>query len=289
MGIQRTYEELARPPRPGSWEALYWGTIASLMRTVGGRLSEGMRLGYQYGFDSGEMLDYVYRNEAHGAWGIGRLVDRVHLNAIGWRGIRQRKVHLQTLLREAIGRQRAPGRTIHIVDVAAGPGRYLLEVLQKLGQNGVRATLRDWDETGLAQGRGLAQAMGLQQVVRYERGDAFDPHDLAQIAPRPQIVVVSGLYELFPDNALIARSLGGIYGLLEAGGLLIYTNQPTHSQLELIARCLPNREGKPWVMRLRSQEEMDRLVVSAGFQREKTLIDRWGIFTVSIASRGHRS
>lgn len=287
MAVQKTYEELARAPKPGSWKALYWSTISSLMRTIGGRLSEGMRIGYQYGFDSGEMLDYVYRNEARGAWGIGRLLDRIHLNAIGWQGIRQRKVHLQALLREAIDRQQAPGRSIHIVDVAAGPGRYLLEVVRQLAQNALQVTLRDWDEAGLAQGRELAQAMGLK-VVRYERGDAFDPNDLAHITPHPHIVIVSGLYELFPDNALISRSLGGIYTLLESGGRLIYTNQPTHPQLELIARCLPNREGKPWVMRLRSQEEMDRLVASAGFQHEKTLIDRWGIFTVSIASKGHQ-
>ena len=258
--------------------------MSSLMRTAG-PLSEGMRIGYRYGFDSGEMLDYVYRNEAHGAWGIGRLLDRIHLNAIGWRGIRQRKAHLQTLLREAIRQMRAPGASIHVVDVAAGPGRYLLEVAQELGQDGLHVTLRDRDEAGLAQGRMLAQAMGVQGV-RYERGDAFDPHDLGRIAPPPQIIVVSGLYELFPDNSLISRSLGGIYALLAPGGQLIYTNQPTHPQLELIARCLPNREGKPWVMRLRSQEEMDHLVTEAGFQHRKTLVDRWGIFTVSAATKG---
>lgn len=149
MAVQKSYEELLRPPQPGSWEAVYWGTVTSLMRIIGGYLSEGMRIGYRYGFDSGEMLDYVYRNKAQGAWGIGRLVDRCYLNAIGWRGIRQRKIHLQALLREVIPQQRASGRPIHIVDVAAGPGRYLLEVVQELGQDGLQVTLRDRDETGL--------------------------------------------------------------------------------------------------------------------------------------------
>lgn len=285
MTRQRTYEELAQPPPPASWEAIYWGTVATAMRVVGGRLSESMQIGYRYGFDSGEMLDYVYRNEARGAWGIGRLLDRIHLNAIGWRGIRQRKTHLQTLLREGINQMRAADTPVHVVDVAAGPGRYLLEVLKEFGQDGVKATLRDWDETGLAQGRALTEVIGLRGV-RYERGDAFNPDELQRITPSPQIVIVSGLYELFPDNALISRSLSGIHALLESGGKLIYTNQPTHPQLELIARCLPNREGKPWVMRLRPQQEMDRLVTEAGFRRQKTLVDQWGIFTVSVASKG---
>ena len=278
------YEELTQSPPPSSWKAIYWKTAATMMRVVGGRLSEGMRIGYRYGFDSGEMLDYVYRNETHGAWGIVWFIDRLYLNAIGWRGIRQRKVHLQTLLREAINHLRASGKPIHIVDVAAGPGRYLLETLKELGQDGLQVTLRDRDEVGLAQGRALAETLGLKGV-RYERGDAFDPHDLKRITPPPQLVVISGLYELFPDNTLISRSLSGIHAVLEPGGQLIYTNQPTHPQLEMIARCLPNREGKPWVMRLRSQEEMDRLVAHAGFQHRKTLVDRWGIFTVSVATK----
>ncbi len=243
-----------------------------------------MRIGYRYGFDSGEMLDYVYRNQAHGAWGIGWILDRVHLNAIGWRGIRQRKANLQTILRELLAARRTSGNSVHVVDVAAGPGRYLLEVLRELGPEGIEATLRDWDETGLAQGRVLAEEMGLK-TVRYQRGDAFNPEELRQITPAPQIVIVSGLYELFPDNALVSRSLGGIYDLLQAGGCLIYTNQPTHPQLEMIARCLPNREGKPWVMRLRPQQEMNQLVEKAGFHRQRTIADPWGIFTVSLATK----
>jgi len=278
-----SYDELVRPLRPWSWQAIRWGMLARLARAVS-PLSEGMRIGYRYGFDSGEMLDYVYENRARGRWGIGILLDRAHLNAIGWRGIRQRKIHLQTMLCEAIGQLRTGGRPLHLVDVAAGPGRYLLEVLREVGSDSLTATLRDWDATGLEHGRALATQLGVS-AVRYERGDAFDPQDLARITPKPHIVIVSGLYELFPENALIRRSLGGIYKILEPSGWLIYTNQPTHPQLELIARCLPNREGKPWLMRLRPQEEMDGLVREAGFCPYKTLRDRWGLFTVSAAKK----
>ena len=52
---------------------------------------------------------------------------------------------------------------------------------------------------------------------------------------------------------------------MEDGGLLIYTNQPWHPQVEFIARVLTNREGNPWIMRRRSQAEMDALVRAAGF------------------------
>ena len=72
---------------------------------------------------------------------------------------------------------------------------------------------------------------------------------------------------------------------LDPDSHLIYTNQPWHPQVEMIARVLKNRDGKPWVMRRRTQEEMDELVRTAGFAKLDMLIDRFGIFTVSLAQR----
>jgi hypothetical protein len=72
-----------------------WSIMRALLSTIG-RTSEGVRLGYVYGFDSGTMLDYVYRNQAHGKLGFGRLIDRVYLEAIGWRAIRARRVLQKT-------------------------------------------------------------------------------------------------------------------------------------------------------------------------------------------------
>ena len=56
--------------------------------------------------------------------------------------------------------------------------------------------------------------------------------------------------------------------------------------MEFIARVLTNREGQPWIMRRRTQAEMDQLVHAAGFTKEAQEIDEWGIFTVSLARRG---
>jgi hypothetical protein len=48
---------------------------------------------------------------------------------------------------------------------------------------------------------------------------------------------------------------------------------------------LTNREGRPWVMRRRTQGEMDALVREAGFTKRQMRIDEHGIFTVSVAER----
>src|SRR5688572_19687465 len=171
--------------------ALKWRALSLLMRTAGGA-SEGIRLGYQHGFDSGPMLDYVYENRARGCFVFGRLVDRVYLDSIGWRAIRARKALLQDMLRQEIAANRARGEGTVLLDVAAGPGRYLQELAAELGGAGdLEIICRDLDPAGLAQGRRLARTSGLL-CVRHEQGDACDPASLARVRPRPNVVVASG-------------------------------------------------------------------------------------------------
>ncbi len=70
------------------------------------------------------------------------------------------------------------------------------------------------------------------------------------------------------------------------GGYLVYTGQPWHPQLELIARALTShRQGQAWVMRRRTQAEMDQLVAAAGFRKITQRVDQWGIFSVSLAQK----
>ena len=249
------------------------------------RLSNGVRLGHQTGFDSGQSLDYIYENRPGGWSPLGRLIDRQYLEAIGWRGIRQRKIYLRKTLEAVIAETLVGGAEARVLDVAAGPGRYLLETLRHFAGQPVTARLRDRSESTLESGRALAREMGLEAVVRYESGDAFDEAALSALTPRPTVAVVSGLYELFPDNARVLASLRGLHAALEPGGHLVYTNQPWHPQVEMIARVLTNRDGEPWIMRRRTQAEMDALVRAAGFEKTAMEIDRWGIFTVSRARK----
>jgi SAM-dependent methyltransferase len=249
------------------------------MRTVG-RASAGIDLGYRHGFDSGEMLDYVYANRARGRWGYGTLVDRLYLDSIGWRAIRARKDLLQSVLRAAIERQRAAGRPIVILDVAAGPGRYLQELAVDFGDPGdLTIICRDLDEQGLEQGRAQAQRRGLRHV-RFERGDACDAVSLATVRPRPTLVVASGLYELL-DAAAIQRSMAGIHALLEEGGEFVFTTQVHHPQLELIANVLPNRFGQPWVMACRSVATVESFARQCGFTSLATRLEPLGLFAVT--------
>jgi hypothetical protein len=146
--------------------------------------------------------------------------------------------------------------------------------------------LRDYSEINVRQGRALIHEKGLDEIARFEQADAFDRKGIASIEPRPTLGVVSGLYELFPDNDPLRNSLAGLADAVEPGGFLVYTGQPWHPQLEMIARVLPShRAHQPWVMRRRTQAELDQLVEAAGFRKVDQLADDWGIFTVSVAQR----
>jgi alpha-beta hydrolase superfamily lysophospholipase len=285
-----TFDEaqaLAKPLPPLSPRGLYWtATRAGL--ALGGALSAGIRLGHDTGFDSGSTLDYVYRNHAQGVTPLGRLVDRIYLQSIGWRGIRRRKLHVEALIAQAARALAGRGQPVHVVDIAAGHGRYVLDAVARLDPPPASIVLRDYSDINVRDGAALIAQRGLQHVARFVRADAFDRAGLAALAPAPTLAIVSGLYELFGDNALVARSLAGLADAMPPGAQLVYTNQPRHPQLELIARALTShRAGQAWVMRRRTQQEMDQLVAAAGFRKQAQLIDEWGIFSVSIAVREH--
>jgi hypothetical protein len=278
-------DALRQPLRRNSPRDLYWRLTRATLR-FGATLSDGLRVGHSTGFDSGSMLDYVYRNVAAGRTPLGRLFDRIYLDSIGWRGIRQRKLDVEELLREAMSRLRVSGRPVHVVDIAAGHGRYVLDALANGAARPDSILLRDYHDGNVRDGAALITQRNLGDIARFVNADAFDRASLEAIEPRPTIGIVSGLYELFADNTLVGESLAGLGGAMAAGGFLIYTCQPWHPQLELIARALTShRGGERWVMRRRTQAEMDQLVERAGFRKVAQRINEEGLFTVSLAER----
>jgi len=282
-------DRLASPLPAFSARGLYWTGYRANLR-LAGFLSKGIALGHKTGFDSGSTLDYVYRDQAEGLGRLGRVIDRAYLDAIGWRGIRQRKVHVEELIQAALQRLAAAGEPRRILDIAAGHGRYVLEALADGEQQPEQIVLRDYAPINVEAGQRLIADKGLSGIARFEKADAFDPDAIAAAEPRPTLGIVSGLYELFPDNAMVRRSLDGLARAIAPGGYLVYTGQPWHPQLEMIARALTShRGGEAWVMRRRTQAEMDQLVAAAGFRKLVQRIDEWGIFSVSLAVREERA
>ena len=264
---------------PKAW---YYGAARFLLGTVG-RLSAGIRIGLAHGFDSGVMLDHVYENRAAGIGPLGRLIDRVYLNAPGWVGIRNRGDLLRTKIADTLRHLSADRGEIVLADLACGGGRYVLGALRDVGEDlRVRAVLRDYRDENVEKARANAARLGLSVTV--ERADAFSDADLGRL-PRPDVVVVSGLHEIVEDDALVRNHFAQIARLLPAGGRLVLTIQPDHPQLEFIARVLVSHTGRPWAMRLRPVELTRAWIEAAGLQVLDVEMEPKGIFGVIVARK----
>jgi len=271
-----------------------------------GHVSQAISAGLEHGFDSGSSLDKVYDNTPSGRGAVGRAIDKFYLNNIGWQGIRVRREHLLELAGEAITHiqmQKEAQDSQHasiseqpnhvprsytpkLLDIASGHGAYVFDLLEKF--DNLHAELRDYETYNAQALQAKAEHLGMgNRVVTYQK-DAFDSssyHNNNAVTPAFDIAIASGVFELFSDNTLLATALAGMYASLQAGGYLIYTNQPWHPEQEFISKTLNNHRGSSWVMRCRSQAEMDQLVERAGFEKVSMRIDKFGIFTVSLAKK----
>lgn len=280
--------ELTKPLPPFHAKAIKFGLARFLIRTVG-RLSKGIEIGCTYGFDSGVMLDHVYDNKADGRFLVGRLIDRIYLDAPGWAGIRNRGELLRDTIvaqtQKIAAEKAAKGQEpLRLADLACGGGRYLLAALGLLRDAGidVQATLRDYRAENVVKAHDNAARAGVPAVI--ELGDAFSDADLGRLAS-PDLVVVSGLHEIIDDDWLVARHFRQIAQRLPVGGRLIVTVQPDHPQVEFIARVLTSHSGRPWAMRLRSVALIESWAQAAGFAVETVTMESCGIFGVLVAHK----
>ena len=268
-----------------------------------GHVSDAIATGLEHGFDSGSSLDKVYANTPNGKNRFGKIVDKFYLSNIGWQGIRMRREHLLELARIAIAKRSASdnhfenhynhsAQSLRLLDIASGNGYYVFDLLAEF--DSLHAELRDYDRHNVQVLTDRANELGVNERVVALEKDAFDPASYASVdiaintaADNTNnlfdLAITSGIFELFSDNTLVSTALMGIHNSLAAGGYLLYTNQSWHPEQEFISKTLNNHRGSSWVMRCRSQAEMDQLVTQAGFTKLDMRIDRFGIFTVSLA------
>lgn len=261
-----------------------------------GHVSDAIATGLEYGFDSGHSLDQVYYNQPSGQNKFGQAVDKFYLSNIGWQGIRIRREHILELAREALADIKSANQNQvnqsnsdepyqpKLLDIASGHGFYAFDLLTEF--DSLHAELRDYDAHNIQALQAKAASLDITSRVVTCKKDAFDPASYKEVdkeSTKFDIAIASGVFELFSDNTLPATALAGIYDSLNAGGYLLYTNQPWHPEQEFISKTLNNHRGSSWVMRCRSQAEMDQLVERAGFKKVSMRIDRFGIFTVSLA------
>jgi predicted RNA methylase len=268
------FADLLRPlpvhsPRAWRFAAARAGTRA------GALLSEGLRIGYSHGFDSGPFMAHAYANRPAGRTALGRRVDRRLLERRTLVAFRDIRALAEVAVLDAIDAASADAPVV--ADLAAGPAPYLLNALT--ARPGARAVVGDADGAALAAARDAADGLGLDGRVSFITADAFDRAALAALAPRPDIVLELGLYGIYHDDARIERHFLDLAELV-APQQIVFNVQTRNPEIEHIARVWRNAEGERCVWRLRSLEQILGYAAAAGYRPRSVSSDRHGIYRV---------
>jgi 2-polyprenyl-3-methyl-5-hydroxy-6-metoxy-1,4-benzoquinol methylase len=275
-----SFEELQQPLPTFSPKNVYYILLRFLLRTIG-NLSDGIRIGNMYGYDSGVMIDYVYKNRPSGRFGVGTLIDWAYLNSVGWRGIRLRKLLLVRYLTRVVQDHLQRKPHIRYLDIACGGAEYDIEALKQFDASKIDVELRDYKMENIEKATHNASAHGLRSI-RFQQANAFDA---ANYGDRWDVVVASGFWEIIDDDSLIKGCIQNIAACLNSGGSLVFTIQPYHPQLEMAARALTSNTGKPWIMRLRSLDLYRQWLNEAGLEYASHEMETHQIFGVVEARR----
>lgn len=264
-------------------EKIFFGIQKKSLNKLGW-LSGGMDIGLTHGFDSGPSLNYIYKNKVNGKFLIGKLLDRFYLNQTGWKGIRERKKNLLSLVKERI--LSSSKMDMKILDVAGGVGNYLFDIKEEFPD--VEIVINEIKMKNIQMGEKIIKNKQWKNI-RFTNFDCFNMENYKKMEFIPDIVIISGIFELFGDNKMLDQTIKGISQILSLGGSIIYTGQPEHPQLKQIAFVLNNHRSNDWIMRIRSQQELDNIFLHNGYDKKEILVDNEGIFTVSLVKRSSDS
>jgi len=241
----------------------------------GALLSDGLRIGWRHGFDSGPFMAHVYANRPRGHTPLGRAIDRRLLERRTCVAFRDIRALAEAAVLEAID---AVGRPDAVVaDLAAGPAPYLLRALAE--RPSARAVLGDVDDAALDTARAAAEVAGVADRVTFVRADAFDRTALGALDPRPDVVLELGLYGIYHDDGRIERHFRDLAELV-APAQIVFNVQTRNPEIEHIARVWRNAAGERCVWRLRPLDQILGYAAAAGYAPAAVTADRYGIYRV---------
>jgi hypothetical protein len=268
------FAELQRPLPAASPRAWRFAAERAGSR-AGALLSEGLRVGWKHGFDSGPFMAHVYANRPEGRTALGRAIDRRLLERRTLVAFRDIKALAEIAVLDAIDAS-AAGAPV-VADLAAGPAPYLLRALGE--RPAARALVGDVDDAALDTARRAAAELGVADRVTVVRSNAFDRDSLAALDPRPDVVLELGLYGIYHDDSRIERHFRDLAELV-APEQIVFNVQTANPEIEHIARVWRNAAGERCVWRLRPVEQILGYAAAAGYEPQSVTSDRHGIYRV---------
>jgi len=237
-----------------------------LLNTVG-RLSDGIRLGWRTGFDSGLMLEYIYENKPRGISPIGRLLDKQFISHDVWNGVRSRREFLIGQLNEAINHYDHP----LLFDFAAGLGSYLFA----LPENRARIIAGDFEIEAVQAGKKKAERLN-REDIHFQQANAFIKEELP--TQHADILVSSGFFDILVEETEIHQVLKNGSAITKPGARWVFTIQEHHPDLRLLKETMIDLHKKSWDLVPRSAEQLAKWAEDFGWRLEA--VERNNYFAV---------
>jgi ubiquinone/menaquinone biosynthesis C-methylase UbiE len=242
-----------------------------LLNTVG-RLSDGIRLGWRTGFDSGVMLEYIYENKPRGITPLGVWVDKLYISNEVWDGVRSRRGFLVEQLKAAIQHYDQP----MIFDLAAGVGSYLF----LLPANQATIIAGDYEREAVQAGQAKVNETGRSDIT-FKQNNAFELEQFA--ADRADILVSSGFFDILVKDEEIDTVLKNGTAITQPGARWVFTIQEHHPDLRLLKETMIDLNKEAWELVPRSVETLVDWANKYGWELEK--LDRNAFFAVGTLVR----
>lgn len=228
--------------------------------------------------DSGMNFDHMYRNYPKGVNAFGKFVDKLLLNLPSVKATRNRKEIVIKILQNEIENNLFFKKKTKILDVASGPARYIVELLDKHSQhNNIEVLCIDKDKRSLKFGKILAR----RKPIRYTKVDVLKTGHLKSFGKRiswlPNIVLISGLLEYKDDN-FAKHILKEVYDNIDYDGLFLFISQVDNPSKKLMSKVCLTSEGKKWELVYRKPEVFRKWLLDLGFRNVIVSVDRWGMY-----------
>ena len=227
--------------------------------------------------DSGLNFDHMYRKNPKGITPFGKFVDSLLLNLPSVQATRHRKDIIVKILQNEIANNLIFNKKSRILDLASGPARYLVELVNEYNQNNIEVLCIDKDRRSLNFGKILAG----NKPIRYAKADVLKTGHLKTLSKKiswiPNIILISGLFE-YKDDSFVKRILNEIFDFIDYDGLLLFISQVDNPSKKLMSKLCITSEGKKWELMYRRPETFRRWLLDLGFKNVIISVDKWGMY-----------
>lgn len=230
--------------------------LCFLLKTVG-KLSNGIQLGWQAGFDSRSMLEYVCENRPRGTTPVGVWIDRMFLSNLVWESVRSRQTLLVKQLRQAALHYEQP----QIFDLAVGIGSYLFS----LPYDRSLIIAGNPDAAVVEQGEQRARVKG-RTDIKFKSSNAFNLDELA--THQADILICSEFFDILTLEQQIQTVLKNGSAITQLNARWVFTIQEKYPDLKLLKDSLINLNRKPWELVPRSAWQLIKWAKPHGWELE---------------------